>query len=161
MADYMWSGKSVLFCAARKLHAHDLTDMDTVYLKDLVFDVDKLVACTVEGGRTIAHNSSRRGYGIAGFGIKSGCYEWKVRLIHSRILSDVYKPSWVLELCLVLAVVWLRDWFTRGLQFKTATSHLFFLLPWLETQCLPFTASACFVKRSSKYKISFAANLFG
>lgn len=45
---------------------------------DVVFDTDKLQACSVDDGVTLVHSNARRGYGLAGIGIKSGCYEWKV-----------------------------------------------------------------------------------
>ena len=49
-----------------------------VTLNDVVFDTGKLQACSVEDSVTLVHNGARRGYGLAGIGIKSGCYEWKV-----------------------------------------------------------------------------------
>lgn len=47
-------------------------------VSDVVFDTDKLQACSVDSGVTVVHSNARRGYGLAGIGIKSGCYEWKV-----------------------------------------------------------------------------------
>lgn len=51
---------------------------------DVVFDTDKLQACSVDDGVTVIHSNARRGYGLAGIGIKSGCYEWKVILYNSH-----------------------------------------------------------------------------
>ena len=59
-----------------------------VLLKDITFDADKMVSCGVESVRTLVHSVGRRGYGLAGIGIKSGCYEWKVcvlSLYHGKL----------------------------------------------------------------------------
>ena len=55
--------------------------MDQVPVNDVMFDTDKLQACSVENGVTVIHSSARRGYGLAGLGIRSGCYEWKVATV--------------------------------------------------------------------------------
>lgn len=59
--------------------------MDQVPVNDVVFDTDKLQACSVENGVTVVHSNARRGYGLAGLSVKSGCYEWKVVTFQSRV----------------------------------------------------------------------------
>lgn len=54
------------------------TGVHQLPVNDIVFNTDKLRACSVEDGVTVVHSNARRGYGLAGVGIKSGCYEWKV-----------------------------------------------------------------------------------
>lgn len=53
----------------------------------VVFDVDKLQACSIDDGVTVVHSNARRGYGLADIGMKSGCYEWKVALCSNSFVS--------------------------------------------------------------------------
>lgn len=76
MAQYMWSSSSL----ANTVSSEDDLPQGTerVPLKDVHFDRDRLLGCNVESGNTLVHSGARRGYGLAGIGIKSGLYEWKV-----------------------------------------------------------------------------------
>jgi len=47
-------------------------------ITDVIFDVDKMLNCTVENGQTLIHGAGGRGYGLASIPISSGCYQWKV-----------------------------------------------------------------------------------
>lgn len=40
----------------------------------------------MENGVTVVYSSVRRGYGLVGFGIRLGCYEWKV-VIEKDVLN--------------------------------------------------------------------------
>ena len=51
---------------------------DVIALQDTVFDSEKAVCCSVEGGSTLVHGSGGRGYGLGATGITAGCYQWKV-----------------------------------------------------------------------------------
>ena len=53
---------------------------DGIALQDAVFDPEKAVCCSVEGGHTLLHGSGGRGYGLGATGITAGCYQWKVGL---------------------------------------------------------------------------------
>ena len=63
-----------------------------VPVSGVMFDTDKLQACSVEDGFTVVHSNARRGYGLAGIGIKAGCYEWKVTFVmHQQKIKPFLK----------------------------------------------------------------------
>jgi len=75
----MWSSSSLL--SNTPPNEDDVPQgTERVPLKDVHFDRDRLLGCTVENGNTLVHSGARRGYGLAGIGIKSGLYEWKVKI---------------------------------------------------------------------------------
>ncbi|XP_033633807.1 probable E3 ubiquitin-protein ligase HERC1 isoform X2 [Asterias rubens] len=54
---------------------------DDIALQDTVFDSEKAVCCSVEGGSTLVHGSGGRGYGLGATGITAGCYQWKFYIV--------------------------------------------------------------------------------
>ena len=54
---------------------------EDIALQDTIFDAEKAVCCSVEGGNTLVHGSGGRGYGLGATGITAGCYQWKVNSI--------------------------------------------------------------------------------
>lgn len=51
---------------------------DCQTMLEVAFDPEKCVCCSVEGGQTLVHSLSGKGYGVAAIPISSGCYQWKV-----------------------------------------------------------------------------------
>ena len=65
-------------------------DDDGIALQDAVFDPEKTVCCSVEGGHTLLHGSGGRGYGLGATGITAGCYQWKVSAVDFSFLVRIH-----------------------------------------------------------------------
>lgn len=85
IGDYTWTISLFPYLLNDENQSGVKANVDQVPVNDVVFDTDKLQACSVENGVTVVHSNARRGYGLAGLGIKSGCYEWKVATGTSRV----------------------------------------------------------------------------
>jgi len=81
IGDYTWSIPRFPYLLHYGSNSGFAANVDQVPVHDVMFDIDKLQACSVENGVTVVHSSARRGYGLAGLGIRSGCYEWKVATV--------------------------------------------------------------------------------
>ncbi|XP_071845609.1 probable E3 ubiquitin-protein ligase HERC1 isoform X3 [Apostichopus japonicus] len=56
-------------------------DEDGIFLHDVVFDAEKMVSCSIEGGNILVHGSGGRGYGLGATVISSGCYQWSFSIV--------------------------------------------------------------------------------
>ncbi|XP_048583459.1 probable E3 ubiquitin-protein ligase HERC1 isoform X5 [Nematostella vectensis] len=80
IGQYMWNSAALQQPDKEDEQLSTSQGTERIPLKDVVFDADHLVGCGVEGGSSLVHSSARRGYGLAGIGIKSGLYEWKFHI---------------------------------------------------------------------------------
>ncbi|XP_021933596.1 probable E3 ubiquitin-protein ligase HERC1 isoform X3 [Zootermopsis nevadensis] len=54
---------------------------ENVPVREMGFDPERCLCCTVEGNQTLVHGPGGRGYGLGNTGMASGCYQWKFLIV--------------------------------------------------------------------------------